>query len=131
MISRVVDVLEIVGHDVGDMQIDDPVHQIEADETNGEHDARILVDVGRCETPQFVEVFARRDHDGRGFFVDPGAVDHHIVDDGLAADRRRHRSRHVVRRIRIVMRHCFAVRLHQETDLLFVNEKIQFSNTES
>lgn len=38
-VLRVVDVFEIVGHHVGDMQIDDPVHQIEADETNGEHDS--------------------------------------------------------------------------------------------
>lgn len=32
------DVFQIVCHLVGDMQVDDPVHEIEADETNGEHD---------------------------------------------------------------------------------------------
>ena len=36
---------QIVGHDVADVQVDDPVHQFEADEAHRKHDARVLVDI--------------------------------------------------------------------------------------
>lgn len=100
------------------MQIDDPVHEIEADETDGKDDARVLVNVGRRETPQFVEILARRDHDGRCFFVDARPVDDHVVavvDDRLTTKSRRHwMSR------RFVNRHRLPVRAHQESHLLFI-----------
>ena len=38
---------EVFGGVVGDMQIDDPVHEIETDETNRKHDSRVFVDVRR------------------------------------------------------------------------------------
>lgn len=40
---------EIVRHDVADVEIDDPVHEIEAYEAYRKHDAWILVDVRRCD----------------------------------------------------------------------------------
>lgn len=36
---------QIVGHDVAHVQIDDPVHQVEADKTDRKYDARVLVDI--------------------------------------------------------------------------------------
>ena len=119
-ILRSVDEFQIVCHDVGDMQINDPVHEVEADETDGENDARIFVNVGRRESVQFVEIFTRRYHDGRGFFVDPRSVDDHIavVDDGLTTDRRRH----WMTGTRFVYRHRFPVRTHQESHLLFIDD---------
>lgn len=40
---------------VRDMQVDDPVHEIETDETNRKHDPRVFVDVRRWATIQLVE----------------------------------------------------------------------------
>ena len=50
---------EIVGQIVGNVQVNDPVHEIEADETDGEHDTRILVDIGWREAVEFVKILAR------------------------------------------------------------------------
>lgn len=125
--STAVDEFEIVCHDVGDMQVDDPVHEIEADEADGEDDPRVLVNVGRRETVEFVEILARRDHDGRRLLVDPRTVDDHgaaaaaVVDHRLAADgRRRHHRVLLARRRRLVDRHRLPVRTHQESHLLHV-----------
>ena len=38
---------QVLSHHVRDVQVDDPVHEVEASETDGEDDARVLVDVGR------------------------------------------------------------------------------------
>ena len=85
---RVVNVFEVVGDDVRDMQVDDPVHEIEADEADWEHDTRVLVDIRRRESVEFVEILARWDHDGCRILVDPRTVDDHaVVDDRLATDR--------------------------------------------
>lgn len=51
------------------MQIYNPVHEVEADEADGEDDSGVLVDVRRRETVEFVEVLARCDHNGTGLFV--------------------------------------------------------------
>ena len=37
---------QIGGHLVADVQVDDPVHEVEADERDGEHDAGVFVHVG-------------------------------------------------------------------------------------
>lgn len=64
---------EVVCHDVADVQVDDPVHEVEADEAYGKHDAGILVDVTGCDSVQLVDVFARVDEmlgrRGSGLFV--------------------------------------------------------------
>ena len=36
---------QVLSHHVRDVQVDDPVHEVEADEGDGEDDAAILVDV--------------------------------------------------------------------------------------
>lgn len=41
---------QIIGHDVAYVQIDDPVHQVEADEADREHDSRVLVDIRGCNS---------------------------------------------------------------------------------
>jgi len=38
------------------MQVDDPVHQVEAHKAHGEYDARVLVDVGGRDAQQLVDV---------------------------------------------------------------------------
>ena len=45
----------VVGY-IRDVQVDDPIHEVEADETYREHDARVLVDVRRRTSVEFVEV---------------------------------------------------------------------------
>lgn len=36
---------EVLGHLVADVQVDDPVHEVEAGEGDGEEDAAVLVNV--------------------------------------------------------------------------------------
>lgn len=38
------------------MQIDDPIHQIEANEADGKYDARVFVDIRGRNTQQFVDI---------------------------------------------------------------------------
>lgn len=47
---------QIVSHDVGNVEINDPVHEVEADEAHGEHDAGVLVDVRRRHAEQLAYV---------------------------------------------------------------------------
>lgn len=47
---------KLSSQDFGDVQIDDPIHHVETDETNGKHDPRILVDVGGRNTEQGIQV---------------------------------------------------------------------------
>lgn len=47
---------QVVSHHVRHVQVDNPVHQVEAYEAYGEHDAWILVYVGRRYAEQFVDV---------------------------------------------------------------------------
>lgn len=37
---------QIVGNDVAHVQVDNPVHQVEADKANGEHYTGVLVNIG-------------------------------------------------------------------------------------
>lgn len=57
------------------MQVDDPVHEVEADEADGKYDSRILVDVAGRDSVQLVDVLTRVDEVlgcwGRGFLVCP------------------------------------------------------------
>ena len=57
------------------MQINNPVHEIEADEADRKDDARVFVDIGRGESAEFVEVFAGWDDDGATFFIWARSVD--------------------------------------------------------
>ena len=52
---------EVLGDHVGDVQVDDPVHEVEAGEADGEDDARVLVDVGRRGAVQLVQILALTD----------------------------------------------------------------------
>jgi hypothetical protein len=45
-VSSLLQIDQIVHHIGGDGQIDHPVHQVEAEEGDGEHDPAVLVDVG-------------------------------------------------------------------------------------
>lgn len=47
---RLLEQHQIVRYHVADVQVDDPVHQVEADEADREHDAGILVDIRRRDT---------------------------------------------------------------------------------
>lgn len=47
---------QIISHDVGYVEVNDPVHQVEADEAHGEHDARVLVNVRRSHAQQFAYI---------------------------------------------------------------------------
>ena len=50
-----------VGRDlVADMQINDPIHQIEASERDGEEDARVFVDVRRGDAEHLLQVLLAR-----------------------------------------------------------------------
>ena len=50
-------VLELLRIEEGrDVQVDDPVHELEADEANREHNSRVLVDVGRMNAEESFEV---------------------------------------------------------------------------
>lgn len=53
------------------MQVDDPVHEVEADEAHGEDDAGVLVDVAGRHAVQLVDVLPRVDQvlGGRGLLV--------------------------------------------------------------
>lgn len=51
---------QVVGHHVAHVQIYDPVHQVEANEADREHDARVLVDVRRSDTEQLVDVLQNK-----------------------------------------------------------------------
>ena len=46
---------EVVVGLVGDVEVDDPVHEVEADEAHGEPDARVFVDVGGSAAVEFVQ----------------------------------------------------------------------------
>lgn len=48
---------EIVGYYVTDVQVDDPVHQIEADKADRKDDARVLVDIRRRYAWKIESVF--------------------------------------------------------------------------
>lgn len=41
---------------VGDPHVDNPVHQVEADEANGEYDSRIFINVTRIDPAKLVRV---------------------------------------------------------------------------
>ena len=43
------------------MKVDDPIHEVEADEADREHDAGVFVDVAGRDPVQLVDVFARVD----------------------------------------------------------------------
>ena len=47
---------EVGGHLVADVQVDDPVHQVEAKEGEGEEDAAPLVNVRRGDAHHLVEL---------------------------------------------------------------------------
>lgn len=49
---------EVLGGHLGDVHVDDPVHQVEAGEAHGEDDARVLVDGGRRGAVHDVQVLA-------------------------------------------------------------------------
>ena len=46
------------------MQVDDPVHEVEAGEGDGEEDAAVLVNVRRGHTHHLLKVLLARDLDG-------------------------------------------------------------------
>ena len=92
------------------MQIYDPVHEIEAYEADREDNARVLVDVGRRETVEFVEVLARCDHDSTCFFVHARQGKLWVVQVA--------RRVHAARRRRLVQRYPPTMGLHQEAHLL-------------
>jgi len=50
---------QVVGHHITDVQIDDPVHEVEADKAHRKHDPRVLVNVTGRDSVQFVDVLAR------------------------------------------------------------------------
>lgn len=50
---------EIVSDDVAYMQVYDPVHEIETDETHGKHDPTVFVNVCRRYAQKLVVVFLR------------------------------------------------------------------------
>lgn len=52
---------QVVGYHVADVQVDDPVHKVETHEADGEHDARVLVDVAWSDSVQLVDVLPRVD----------------------------------------------------------------------
>lgn len=52
---------KIFGGDLWDVEVDDPVHEVETGETNGKDDARVLVDGGRRSAVHDVEVLALAD----------------------------------------------------------------------
>lgn len=60
------------------MQVDDPVHEVEADEAHREDDARVLVDVGWRDAVELVDVLPGVDEvlggGGRGFLVRTAAA---------------------------------------------------------
>jgi len=56
---------QIIGDHVADMQVDDPVHQVEAHKAHGEYDARVLVDVGGRDAQQLVDVLYFGDQGSR------------------------------------------------------------------
>lgn len=109
---------EILGDNIGDVQIDDPIHEVEADEADGKDDAGVLVNVGWREAPQLVEILTRWDHDGCGLFVDPRAVDDRR--DGRWWSYVARWSVPVVagRSISVRVMEILSVRLHQEPYLL-------------
>ena len=112
---------EIFGQCVRDVQVNDPVHEIEADEADGEYDARILVDIGRREAVEFVQILARWQHDGRGLLVHAWAVCD-VVQRTVG------RQRGAVNAIVagwLVQCNGLSVRLHQETDLLIEKDRKQ------
>nr|CAD7572422.1 unnamed protein product [Timema californicum] len=48
---------QIVGHHVTDVEVDDPIHEVETNETHGEHYTRVLIDIARRDPVQLVDVF--------------------------------------------------------------------------
>lgn len=42
-------VVNVVRENVADVQVNDPVHEVETDEANGEHHSGVLVDIGRAD----------------------------------------------------------------------------------
>lgn len=47
---------KVVSHHITDVQVDDPVHQIEADEADREHNAGVLVNITGGHAVQLVDV---------------------------------------------------------------------------
>lgn len=47
--GRALVVADIVRQNVADVQVNDPVHEVETDEANGEHHSGVLVDIGRAD----------------------------------------------------------------------------------
>ena len=57
---RVVDG-EVGSNFIRDVQVDDPVHEVEAGEANWKDDSRIFVDGGRRSAKHFVQILALND----------------------------------------------------------------------
>lgn len=112
---------EIFGQGVRNVQVNDPVHEIEADKADGEYDARIFVDIGRREAVEFVQILARWQHDGCGLLINAWPI-------GDVVQRAVGRQRGTVNAIVagwLVQCNGFSVRLHQETDLLIEKDRKQ------
>ena len=60
---------EVLGHLVADVQVDDPVHEVETREGDGEEDAAVLVDVRRRHSHHLLQVLLARDLGGTRFNV--------------------------------------------------------------
>ena len=72
----IVQVDEVGGHLVADVEVDDPVHEVEAEEGEGEQDAAPLVDVRRSYPHHLVELLRlarqdRRQRNGPGHVLLP------------------------------------------------------------
>ncbi|PSN28971.1 hypothetical protein C0J52_28306, partial [Blattella germanica] len=48
---------QVVCYYVTDVKVDDPVHQVETDETDRENDAGVFIDVAGCNSVELVDVF--------------------------------------------------------------------------
>ena len=60
---------EVLGHLIADVQIDDPVHEVEAGEGDGEEDAAVLVNVRRRHSHHLLQVLLARDLGGAQFNI--------------------------------------------------------------
>jgi hypothetical protein len=49
---------QVVGDDVTDVQVNDPVHEVETHKTNGEHNPRVFVNVAGGDAVQLADVLA-------------------------------------------------------------------------
>lgn len=91
------------------MHVDNPVHEIEANETDWENHARVFVDIGRRETVKLVQILSGWQNHGAVFFVASRTVNHVEIVAGTG----------------LVHGYTSSVGLHHEANLLKKREKIR------